>query len=45
MQLQWERSQIPAMGVAVREAQNQEQTLEIRLGEDMPDIGRIICGW
>lgn len=45
MQLQWERAQIPAMWVAVREAQNQEQTLEIRLGEDMPDIGRIICGW
>lgn len=45
MQLQWERMQIPAMGVAVREAQNQEQTLEVRLGEDMPDIGHIICGW
>jgi len=45
MQLQWERMQIPAMGVAVREVQNQEQTLEVRLGEDMPDIGHIICGW
>lgn len=45
MQLQWERMQIPSMGVAVREAQNQEQTLEVRLGEDMPDIGHIICGW
>ena len=45
MQLQWERTQLPAMGLAVREAQNQEQTLEVRLGEDMPDIGRIICGW
>ena len=45
MQLQWERTHLPAMGAAVREAQNQEQTLEVRLGEDMPDIGHIICGW
>ena len=45
MQLQWERKQIPALDVKVWEAQNQEQTLEVRLGEDMPDIGHIICGW
>lgn len=45
MQLQWEKIPIPAMGIAVQEVQNQEQTLEVRLGEDMPDIGHIICGW
>ena len=45
MQLQWERTQIPVMGTAVQGVQNQEQTLEVRLGEDMPDIGHIICGW
>lgn len=45
MQLQWEKTLISAMGVAVREVQNQEQTLEVRLAEDMPDIGHIICGW
>ena len=31
MQLQWEKTLISAMGVAVREVQNQEQTLEVRL--------------
>ena len=45
MQLQWDRTQIPAMGTLVQGVQNQEQTLEVRLGEDMPDIGYIICGW
>lgn len=45
MQLQWERKQIPALGVKVWETQNQEQTLELRLGESMPDIGHIICAW
>ena len=45
MQLQWEKTLIPAMGLVVREIQNQEQTLEVRLAEDMPDIGHIICGW
>ena len=45
MQLQWDRTKIPAMGTVAQGIQNQEQTLEIRLGEDMPDIGHIICGW
>ena len=31
MQLQWEKTLIPAMGLVVREIQNQEQTLEVRL--------------
>ncbi len=28
-----------------REVQNQEQTQEIRLGDDMPDIGRVLGTW
>lgn len=45
MQLQWEKCQIPVLRTKVWEVQNQEQTLELRLGEDMPDIGHVICGW
>ena len=45
MELQWERKQIPCMRALVREVQNQEQTQEVHLGDDLPDIGRIICGW
>lgn len=45
MQLQWDKTQIPVLRRKVWEVQNQEQTLEVRLGEDMPDIGHIICGW
>lgn len=43
--MQWESSQIPALGVRSGETQTQEQTLEVRLGENLPDIGHIICGW
>ena len=42
MQLQWDRTQIPAMGTVVQGVQNQEQTLELRLPEGMPDLGRIL---
>lgn len=45
MQLQWDKTQIPVLRRKVWEVQNQEQTLEVRLPEDMPDIGHIICGW
>ncbi len=45
MQLQWESRQIPTLGVRAGETQTQEQTLEVRLGENLPDIGHIICGW
>lgn len=29
----------------VRQVLNQEQTLEVRLTDGMPDIGRILCAW
>lgn len=45
MELQWDKIALPCFGLKVRQVQNQEQTLEVRLGDDMPDIGRIICGW
>ncbi len=45
MELQWDKTLLPCLKSKVREVQNQEQTLEVRLGDEMPDIGRIICGW
>lgn len=45
MELQWDKTQIGCLKSKLRQAQNQEQTLEIRLPEDMPDIARVICGW
>ena len=45
MELQWDKKQIPCLRTKLREVQNQEQTLEVRLSDEMPDIGRIICGW
>lgn len=45
MELQWDKKQLPCLREKVRQVQNQEQTLEVRLGDEMPDIGRVICGW
>ncbi len=45
MELQWDKTQFPCLWTKVHQVQNQEQTLEVRLGDEMPDIGRIICGW
>jgi len=45
MELQWDKKQITCLKQKIKEVQNQEQTLEIRLPEEMPDIARIICGW
>ena len=45
MDLQFETSGLNYLRSAVREVQNQEQTLELRLSEGMPDIGRVLCSW
>ncbi len=45
MELQWEKKQIPCLKQKVRQVQNQEQTLEIRLPDDFPDIARIAGCW
>ena len=45
MELQFETSDLTCLRRAVREVQNQEQTLELRLSEGMPDIGRVLCSW
>ncbi len=43
--MQWNQSPCPFLRQDLRSVQNQEQTLELRLPEDMPDIGRVLCAW
>lgn len=45
MDLQFDTSSLDYLRSALREVQNQEQTLELRLSEGMPDIGRVLCSW
>lgn len=45
MELQWKSTPCTYLRSSVRQVQNQEQTLELRLTEGMPDIGRILCVW
>ncbi len=45
MQLQWEKTELPILRGKIWEVQTQEQTQEVRLGEGMPDVGTILCGW
>jgi hypothetical protein len=43
MELQWRTIPCACLKSGIRQVQNQEQTLELRLTEGMPDIGRVIC--
>lgn len=43
--MQWNQQPCPYLKTVLRQVQNQEQTQEIRLPEDMPDIGRVLCAW
>lgn len=45
MQLQFHKTICPCLQRIKRQVQNQEQTQEVRLGDDMPDIGRILGAW
>lgn len=45
MEMQWKVTPCRYLHTALREVQNQEQTLELRLTEGMPDIGRVLCAW
>ncbi len=45
MEMQWKSIPYSFLRCAVREVQNQEQTLELRLTEGMPDVGRVLCAW
>ncbi len=45
MELQFKKSVCTCLDPVLREVQNQEQTLEIKLSESMPDIGRVLSAW
>lgn len=45
MELAFQKSPLQVLHRAVHEVRNQEQTLEIRLPEGMPDIGRVLGAW
>lgn len=45
MELQFQKKLCRCLKPAVYEVQNQEQTQELKLGDAMPDIGRILGAW
>lgn len=45
MQLQFQQKQQPCLRLLVSQAQNAEQVQELRLSEEMPDIGRVLSCW
>ena len=45
MELQFEKQELSFLHQAVRGVKEQELTLEIRVGDDLPDVGRVLAGW
>lgn len=45
MQLQFEKRELGCLAQTLRAVKEQELTQEIRLTENMPDVGRVIAGW
>lgn len=45
MELEFEKKACRYLDRVMREQQTQEQTQEIRLGDGMPDVGRVIGAW
>lgn len=45
MQLQWNKRSCPYLKTLVRQVQTQEQTQQLRLPEELPDMGRVLCAW
>lgn len=43
--MQWNSKSCPYMKTVLRQVQNLEQSQELRLSEEMPDIGRVLCAW
>lgn len=43
--MQWNKKPCPYLKTIARQVQNQEQTQELRLAEEMPDIGRVLSAW
>ena len=45
MEMQFERISVPYLQKLIGQLRSQEQTLEVRLPEGMPDIGRVLGAW
>lgn len=45
MQMQFDKTTIPYMEKVAGGIKNQEQTLEVRISDGMPDIGRVLGAW
>ena len=45
MELQFEKQELAYLAQVLRTVKDQELTQEIRLGESMPDVGRVLAGW
>lgn len=45
MELQWNKTSCPYLQTRIRQNQTQEETMELRLQEDLPDVGRVIGAW
>lgn len=43
--MEWSKKTYPYLKAMGRQVQNQEYTQELRLSEEMPDIGRVLCVW
>lgn len=43
--MEWTQKPCPYLKTVLRQVQNSEQTQELRLSEDMPDIARVVCSW
>ena len=39
------RKQLDYLSAALKQVQNSEQTLEIKLPEGMPDVGQVLTAW
>ena len=45
VELQFRKTECSFLDTALREYQNMEQTMELRIPDGMPDIGRVLCAW
>ena len=45
MELEFEKTAVPCLNWKIRDVQSQEQTLELRLPDGMPDIGSVLGAW
>lgn len=45
MEVDFDRKRISCLDTALRQVQNSEQTLELKLPEGMPDVGKVLTAW